>query len=300
VAAHDRANTLANQAVSIPSQIIQTARSSELPPVARASATNLRLLHPRWEHLFFDDEAVNAFIRSQFPQHRTVFESFPYKIQRFDFFRYLAVYRLGGFYFDLDIFLWQPLHELLHKSCVFPFEELTMNNHLRHRLGMDWEIGNYGFGAAAGSPFLEAVIENCVRGQKDAAWLNQMMAGIPGIFRADFEVLNSTGPGMLTRTLAENPSLASEVTVLFPEDVREPRTWHHFGSYGVHLMEGSWRTKGGYVRRRLACLWEDWARKRNMDVSRQLGPRRGVHSLGAHAVNLHSSSTPAAQPLTVS
>ena len=54
----------------------------------------------------------------------------------------------------------------LTDRCVFPFEELTLSRLLRHH-GIDWEIGNYAFGAEAGHAFLEAVIENCVRAQRD-------------------------------------------------------------------------------------------------------------------------------------
>ena len=71
-----------------------------------------------------------------------------------------------------------------------------------------------------------------------------MMAGIPGMFRSEFYVLNTTGPGLLSRTYAENPDLAGSMTVLFPEDVCDETTWHKFGSFGVHLMNGSWRKNG--------------------------------------------------------
>jgi hypothetical protein len=264
--------------MSIPRRIIQTGRTNDLSPVARASATNLKLLHPEWDHLFFDDEAVTRFLADEFPQYQTLFDAFPYKIQKFDFFRYLAVYRFGGFYFDLDILLWEPLTELLGNGSVFPFEELSLNSYLRQR-GMDWEIGNYAFGAMAGDPFLEKVIENCVLGQKDPVWIQPMMAGIPSLFHSDFEVLNSTGPGLLTRTLVENPELARNMKVLFPEDVCNESSWHQFGSHGVHLMEGSWRSKGSFIRRRLANMWEEKAKRRQMRKSIALGPKRRLNDL---------------------
>jgi hypothetical protein len=260
----------------IPSRIFQTARSSDLSPLARASAVNLRLLHPGWEYCFYDDTAVEEFIRNEFPEWVAVFHRFRFKIQRFDFFRYLAVYRHGGFYFDFDVLLGESLDVLRSNWCVFPFEELTLSRHLREAHGMDWEIGNYAFGAAPGDPFLGRVIENCVRSQRDPKWIEPMMRGIPGWFRSDFEVLNSTGPGMLTRTLAENPSLGEGVTVLFPEDVHDQQCWHQFGSFGTHLMEGSWRDRGNLLRRKIAWKWEAWARKRGMGMSLRLGPKRTV------------------------
>jgi hypothetical protein len=256
----------------IPCRIIQTGKSGVLTPQAKAAVTSLKLLHPEWEYRYFDDSDIRAFLRSEFPQHESVFDGFRRNIQRIDFFRYLAVYRLGGFYFDLDVFLSERLDPLCSHQSVFPFEELSLNQFLRRTRDIDWEIGNYAFGAAPGDPFLGAVIENCVRAQRDESWVEPMMRGIPMPFRADFEVLNSTGPGLLTRTLAENAGL--DVTVLFPPDVCDMDHWHLFGDYGVHLMDGSWRDRGSYLRRRLACWWEMWCQYRLMPESRQRGPRR--------------------------
>jgi inositol phosphorylceramide mannosyltransferase catalytic subunit len=258
----------------IPHRIIQTGKTRELPPLAKAAAVNLRLLHSDWDYLFFDDRDVGRFVSREFPKYQTAFENFTYPIQRFDFFRYLAVYRLGGFYFDLDVFLSRELSELLSDRCVFPFEELTLNRFLRRRYNMDWEIGNYAFGAEPGHPFLAAVIENCVRAQRDANWVKPMMGGIPRIFHSEFSVLNTTGPGVLSRTYAENPDLAALMKILFPENVCDEATWHKFGSFGVHLMNGSWREKGGFVYRRLAGWWESRCKGNLLAESLRLGPTR--------------------------
>ncbi len=275
--------------MSIPRRIIQTGKSRDLSPLARAAATNLKLLHPEWEYLYFDDEDVLAFIADEFPQHQRVFDQFPHKIQKFDFFRYLAVYRLGGFYFDLDVFLSEPLDELLGLDAVFPFEEITFNRHLRTRAGIDWELGNYAFGAAPHNPFLGAVIDNCVRGQREPSWAREMLSGIPGVFRTDYEVLTTTGPGLLTRTMAEAPASACGLAVLFPPDVREQDSWHQFGRYGIHVMEGSWRSRGNAVWRRLARLWEAREVARAMAASEHLGPTRLVPGASRRPASLDTA-----------
>jgi hypothetical protein len=261
---------------AIPKRIIQTARSQELPLKAKTAVAGLRALNPDFEYLFFDDAQVVTFIEKEFPQYRSIFESFRFQIQKYDFFRYLAVFRLGGFYFDTDVFFAAGLSELLGRSCVFPFEELTLSRYLRREHQMDWEIGNYAFGAAQGHPFLDAVIQNCVRAQREADWVKPLMSGIPSLFHSEFYVLNTTGPGLLSRTLAENPDAARRVTVLFPEDVCDERTWHQFGHYATHAMEGSWRTKGNYFRRRVANLWEARARRQGLAESRKAGKTRSV------------------------
>jgi hypothetical protein len=275
----------------IPARIIQTARTRDLPVMAQAVAANLKCLNPGFEYRFFDDDEVNAFVVREFPQHLALFRSFPFRIQRYDFFRYLAVFRLGGFYFDTDFFLARGLEELRAQGCVFPFEELTINRCLRRKFGLDWEMGNYAFGATREHPFISAVIDNCVKAQQEPGWVRPMMEGIPWLFRPEFLVLNTTGPGLVSRTFAENPELAKDVTVLFPEDVCDDRTWHHFGDFGVHAMEGSWRDRGSYLRRRLGNLWEAWVLRRSLEESRRLGKTR-TNALGFN--NAHAPSIPPA------
>ncbi len=258
----------------IPKRIIQTGKNLNLPVAAKAAVANIKLLNPDFEYLFFDDAQVEEFVDREFPKYRRVFDSFPFPIQRYDFFRYLVIYRLGGFYFDLDVYLASSLSGLLEFECVFPFEELSLNQFLRADHGMDWEIGNYAFAAAAGSPFLQAVIENCVKAQTEPSWVEPMMRGIPRPFRADFVVLNTTGPGLVSRTLAENPALAEKVHVLFPDDVCDAKKWHHFGNLGVHLPTGSWRRRSGFLLSRMARFWETSARRRLLSESQKLGKTR--------------------------
>jgi hypothetical protein len=257
----------------IPARIIQTGKDGNLPLMAKAAVVNVKLLNSQFEYLFFRDLDVTAFVQKEFPEYREVFEALPFRIQRYDFFRYLAVYRLGGFYLDLDVFLAMGLEELRPLDCVFPFEQLTLNRYLRRTYGMDWELGNYGFGASPGHPFLRAVIQNCVKAQQDPLWVRPMMKGIPRLFRSEFHVLNTTGPGLLARTFAENPQLARSVTVLFPEDVCDTGSWHKFGNLGVHMMDGSWRG-AGFLRRRLRNLWETWTSRRVLAQVRRRGKTR--------------------------
>ena len=258
----------------IPERIIQTGKEVHQPLRNRAVMSNIRLLNPAYEYLFFDNAQVEDFIRQEFPHYRATFDSFQYPIQRYDFFRYLAVYRYGGFYFDLDLLLATNISALLEHGCVFPFEALTVSHFMRDNLGMDWLIGNYAFGAAAGHLFLEAIIENCVKGQRDPDWVKPMMRGSPPFLKDEFYILNSTGPGLISRTLAENRELAKTVTVLFPDDVCEVRNWNRFGEWGIHLMESSWRPSRSFVRRKFTSYCWRWIQYRRVKQSLRLGKSR--------------------------
>jgi inositol phosphorylceramide mannosyltransferase catalytic subunit len=258
----------------IPRRIIQTDR--DLPLLARASTMNLRLLNPDFEYLFFNDAQVEEFIDAEFPQYRPVFDSFPVRIQRYDLFRYLAVYRFGGFYFDTDVLLASSLEDLLVYSCVFPFEYLSLNRFLCEEYGMDWEVGNYAFGASAGHPFLEAIIKNCIRAQQHPEWREPMLKSIPRMFRSEYFVLATTGPGLVSRTLAEYPGARDQVKVLFPEDVCDQNSWFRFGNYGVHLQVGTWRKPERLLRRVLHRYWVSATRRALLKDSIKRGAKRSL------------------------
>jgi mannosyltransferase OCH1-like enzyme len=181
----------------IPKRIIQIwgAGEANMPLAEKASAVSVRRLNPEFEYMFFDDRRIEACIREYFPDYRGVFDSFRVPIQKYDLFRYLAIFRWGGFYFDVDVFLVSGLDGLLQFDCVFPFEELTLYRFLRRAYGMDWEVGNFGFGAVAGHPFIGEVLANCVKAQKDPD-LPQGLSGFLHIGSgACFEDVGRISPG---------------------------------------------------------------------------------------------------------
>jgi hypothetical protein len=141
---------------------------------------------------------------------------------------------------------------------------------------MDWEIGNYAFGAAAGHPFLRAVIENCVRAQKDVNWAHTMLNSVPRVFREELFVLCTTGPLLVSRTLAEFPDAAKHVKVLFPDNVCDTTHWNRFGTYGINLMQGGWRKRKGHVFKRLIRLWRFVVMRKMMKKSERIGRSRAL------------------------
>jgi hypothetical protein len=151
-----------------------------------------------------------------------------------------------------------------------------MNQYLRAQHGMDWEVGNYAFGAVPSHPFLKAIIDNCLRAQKDRDWVATMGRSVPRMFLDEYHVLYTTGPLLVSRTLAEFPNGEKHVTVLFPEDVCDARYWNQFGDYGVHLRGGTWRKRKSLLSRRLQGYWELFMLKKLAKESRKVGTRRSL------------------------
>lgn len=261
----------------VPRRIIQIwGGGGSLPLLAQASSANARLLNPDFEYLLFDDAKMGEFLATQPKEYIDVFHSLRLPIQKYDFFRYLAVYRLGGFYLDMDVLLVKSLSQLTQYECVFPFESLSINNFLRERCGMDWEIGNYAFGARAEHPFLRAIIDSCVKAQNDPTWAEGMVRSIPRMFRDCYVPLYTTGPLLVSRTLAEFPDVGKQVKVLFPEDVCDMTKWCQFGDVGIHLMDGRWRKPAGILKRRLRVMWQLILERRMYKESRKIGPSRAL------------------------
>ena len=103
-----------------------------------------------------------------------------------------------------------------------------------------------------------------------------MWRPIPRPFQSDFYVLDTTGPGLVSRTLAEFSNAAAKIKILFPPDVCDSSRWHQFGDYGVHLQEGSWRLRKSFLRRKLGSIWETRTRAAFLRQSLAQGPRRAV------------------------
>jgi inositol phosphorylceramide mannosyltransferase catalytic subunit len=263
----------------IPRIIIQTGADKPRTVLESAAIYTVRSLNPDFEYKFYNDRAIEEFILTYYPTYFQVYKSFAYNIQRVDFFRYLAIYHFGGFYLDLDVLLARSLDDLTDNECVFSFEALTEYQFLREEYVIDWEIANYAFGASPKHPFLKAILENCIRSQMDTRWLSLMLNPFPRLLRSDYYVLCSTGPGLVTRTIAERKDLVDCVTILFPNDVCDRNNWRHFSSFGIHLAKGNWRKDSQesisyklyrfFVRR-----WFFMKRKRMFEASMQQGPRR--------------------------
>ena len=263
----------------VPKRIIQTGKTTDLRLAEKAAVTTIKLLNPDYEYLFFDDQKVEDFIDEKYPEYRKLFDAFPVRIQKYDFFRYLAIYFYGGFYFDLDVYLAKSLDDLLPYGCVFSFEELSIHRFLRDQYSMDWEIANYAFGAAPGHPFIKAIIDNCVKAQENPLWIEPMMKSTPSFYGKDYYVLNSTGPGLVSRTLAEFPDPVGKIEILFPSDVCEQSNWHQFGDYGIHLQGATWRKSRGLIKRLLIRIWENYAWRKVIEESNKLGGYRSLSSI---------------------
>ena len=107
--------------------IIQTWKDNNIP-FQYSKCIEFGFYCKNCKFLFFTDDNIDTFINTVVPEYKDTYENLPHKIQKIDFFRYLAVYYYGGIYLDLDILLEQSLDNLMKEPevCKFPIEYGTL------------------------------------------------------------------------------------------------------------------------------------------------------------------------------
>ena len=209
-------------------------RDEVVPPLFRGCERLVRNMHLSWNVTLWDEETGMQFLREYLPEYMEAYTSFSYNVQRADFLRLALVYALGGFYMDMDMLPLQPLDTLLSQSLVLA-EEMTISETTRKELNLKYctRIANYMFGGEAGHPFLQRLM-NAMAERSSTKVVSQQ------------EVLDITGPGLLTDTYWDNVDEFSDITLLrnegwyvgMPDGRKET---YLFGQYAVHLHVGSWR-----------------------------------------------------------
>jgi inositol phosphorylceramide mannosyltransferase catalytic subunit len=221
---------------SIPHIIHQTWRSETLPLRLARWTKTWRDQHPNWHYRFYTDADIVRTIRERASKWLPTFERLPTIVQRTDFFRYLVVYLDGGLYADVDTIAYKPSDALLeNRDCLLSVEhEITPVEQRRLGFRQPFQLANCIFAAAPGHPFFLALLEEIARQ--------------PGQHvRTDDDVLNSTGPYLLTRLAYELPIERRGMITVLPQMVWVG-SWHYLRvgtirkqMYARHMGSGTWR-----------------------------------------------------------
>ena len=176
------------------------------------------------------------FIEKEYSIYLSSYNSFTTVIQKCDFFRYLIIYHYGGFYLDLDILILENLDNLINNEiCLFCEKILTplQCKQYNHSLKESHRVANYAFGSTPKHSFILSILKQIC---------NKIV--IP---KNDNDILNSTGPGLLTRLY----HIYNPCKLIYPTKpinnnylcLCKNYTYCRVGDYGSHLHIGSWRNK---------------------------------------------------------
>lgn len=211
-------------------------KEESMLPVFRDCEQRIRKMHPSWNITLWDEDSALLFLEEHLPECVRAYQSFRHNVQRADFLRLALVYVLGGFYMDMDMLPLRPLDDLADCSLVLA-EEMTISEATQEELHLKYRvrIANYMFGGKAEHPFLRSV-------------MNAMASRASVKVSSQQEVLDITGPGLLTDTYWDNLAAYSDITLLhnsgqsvvLPDGRRESCL---FGNYAVHLHAGTWRNE---------------------------------------------------------
>lgn len=219
----------------IPRIIHQTYPGTTLPEALRDNVANLVAANPGWDHRLYDDKAIECFISEYYPKEiLTAYLRIrpEYGAARADFFRYLAIYRLGGVYLDIKSRFTRPIDEVVGGEERIILSQWRNGAGQAHQgFGLHRELAHIAGGefqqwhviAAAGHPFLRAVILRVLSNlDRYSPW--KYGVGRIGVFRL-------TGP--IAYTLAIDPLLGTSPARIVSDETALSLEYSIAGDY-VH------------------------------------------------------------------
>ena len=224
----------------IPKIIIQTWKKRDIPDKYKPLQKNLIEKHPDYEYIFFTDEDIDIFLKTEYPDYYITFQKLPILIQKIDFFRYVAVYHYGGFYFDLDMECLDSLDEnILNHNAVIPVDDkFSQSKKDLNRQWLEYQgekviLGQYAFGAVKKSTFMKFLIDN-IHYNIDLIVKEYDIKVKNNISNFEYFVYSTTGPDYVTY-MYKNFYQKWDVFIL------DYSKRQHFGKYARHRYFGTWK-----------------------------------------------------------
>jgi len=217
----------------IPKIIIQTWKTNNVPQRYMSLIESVKINNPDYKYLFFTDENIDEFFKTYYPTYYTTYLNLPVKIQKIDFFRYVAIYHYGGFYLDLDMNVMKPFDSLLDRTCIFPVDEYIDVRLCKHRRykpycdqGQTFLLGQYAFAASPKHPFIKLLIDKIHNN------INKYIKSVN--FASEDYIYKTTGPDFVTDVYMTYNN-KKDITIL---DVGRRQ---YFGNYAQHNYFGTWK-----------------------------------------------------------
>lgn len=218
----------------IPKIIIQTWKTNTVPQRYMELIETVKQHNPDYEYYFFTDDNIETFLKLHYPEYLATYLSLPIKIQKIDFFRYIAVYHYGGFYLDLDMKVHHNFDTLLSQSAIFPVDEYIDKKHhcnvARYKSFCDRDqkflLGQYAFAAHTKHPFLKQLIDK-IHGN-----IHKYIRDVD--FNSHDYIYTTTGPDFVTNVFY-NFGGKKDITII------DNGKRQCFGSYATHQFFGTWK-----------------------------------------------------------
>lgn len=90
--------------MNYPKIIHQTYKTINLPEHWKISQLKWKELHPDYTYMFWTDDDIREYIKTNYPEYLQIHDNYKFNIQRADMIRYFILYDFGGIYCDLDLY----------------------------------------------------------------------------------------------------------------------------------------------------------------------------------------------------
>jgi mannosyltransferase OCH1-like enzyme len=226
----------------IPRILHQTWKTTDIPDEWQACVESWKTLHPQWQYKLWTDDTGRWFIQNHYPDFLNIYDAFSYNIQRADAIRYCLLHAFGGVYVDLDMECLQPLEPLLSGHAFVAGYEPPLHAQM---LKQEKMLCNAFMASVPGHRLLTAILQS-------------LKSCNPKI-TVHTEVLETTGPLMLTRVVQQYPDhditllpdhllypLSNDPTILalITQDPGQRRSFTadclERGAYALHYWANSW------------------------------------------------------------
>jgi inositol phosphorylceramide mannosyltransferase catalytic subunit len=139
--------------MAIPKQIFQTFKTKKLPFISRFHIWNLKRKNPEYSYSFYDDEAIDNFIKNNFEQRVfSAYKKLKIGASKADFFRYAILYKKGGVYLDIDSLITTKID-----NFILPTDEAVVALEKHLEFYCQWALF-----FNSGHPFLKQIIDDMV------------------------------------------------------------------------------------------------------------------------------------------
>jgi mannosyltransferase OCH1-like enzyme len=177
--------------VAIPSIIVQTAKN--INATGRLSQS-FKQLNPNHTYMFFDDKQAEEFVRQHMPPDIIhAYEIMPVPVLKADYFRYIAIYVLGGVYTDIDTECLRPIDKWTDNSTNVSFiVAVEAESPLWKTLyARPLQLCQWTFASMPKHPILKRMIDNVAK--QTRKFINSKLGYS--------SVMDWTGPGVWTDTI---------------------------------------------------------------------------------------------------
>jgi mannosyltransferase OCH1-like enzyme len=166
-----------NALQNIPKMIFQTLKAQNSDEYLRRSYDQIYMKsrlsiakwHPDYEHVVLSDYEQNDWVKKNYPVIYPFYMNFTHDIHRSDFVRFLLIHHYGGFYFDSDVILMQPIDQWYslddtggkNISVLFGIEGDNDKKFLAMNMSNTWrpqQVTSWTFAATPRHPLFEFLI----------------------------------------------------------------------------------------------------------------------------------------------